>query len=110
MEELIPEDLNFLDRPEIIGQVAEQVIKDFEMFGLTIVFSGNAFHVYDELFEQVSKQLENLVRNDQQRFISILYRIDLSEQQVKKALDETPSRTFSAVIADLILRRRFRNH
>ncbi|HEV7230469.1 MAG TPA: hypothetical protein VGO45_04010 [Bacteroidia bacterium] len=119
MNELIFDDPNYPERPEIIRQVAAQVIKDFEMFGLTIVFNGDMLNVYSELFDQVSKQLEDLIKKDQQRFISILYRIDLSEQQVKKALSDNPSRSFSAVLTDLILKRelqkvilrnRFRDH
>ena len=37
---------------EIIRLTAEQVIKDFQIFGFEIVFSGNEYTAYEELKTQ----------------------------------------------------------
>jgi hypothetical protein len=95
----------YINRADIIRQVAEQVIKDFDMFGLEVRFSGNPYEAYEELFEQVQPELEKLLRSNQQKFLSILYRIDLSEEQVKKAMNENTSESFAGVVTDLILKR-----
>ncbi len=95
----------YINRLEIIKQVAEQVIKDFEMFGLEVRFSGNPYDAYEELFDQVQPGLDKLLQTNQQKFLSILYRIDLSEEQVKKAVQANTSEPFSAIVTDLILKR-----
>jgi hypothetical protein len=96
---------SYINKLEIIRQVAEQVIKDFDMFGLEIRFSGNSYSAYEELFEQVHPNLEKLLHSNQAKFLGILYRIDLSEEQVQKAVRENTSEPFSAVVTDLILKR-----
>jgi len=95
----------YINRLDIILQVSEQVIKDFDMFGLEVKFSGNGYMAYEELFDQVYPHLEKLLHSNQTKFLAILYRIDLSEEQVRKAVNENTSEPFSAVVADLILRR-----
>ena len=91
--------------PDLLIQVVEQIKKDYGMFAIEIQFSGNPALAYTELFGQLNAHLKTLERANKQKFISILYRVDLSEQQIAKALAEHPSDTFSAVIADLILKR-----
>jgi hypothetical protein len=101
----LPDISKYINRLDIIRQVSEQVIKDFEMFGLEIKFSGNAYSAYEELFDQVYPHLEKLLNFNQSKFLGILYRIDLSEGQVQKAVRENSSEPFPAIITDLILRR-----
>jgi hypothetical protein len=97
--------IKFNPQPGLLQQVADQLIKDFGMFGLDIHFSGKPELAYSELFGQVNAHLETLARSNKQKFLSILYRIDLSEQQVGKALAENPADPFSAAVTDLILKR-----
>jgi hypothetical protein len=101
----LPDISKYINRLDIIRQVSEQVIKDFEMFGLEIKFSGNAYSAYEELFEQVCPHLEKLLHFNQSKFLGILYRIDLSEEQVQKAVRENSSEPFPVIMTDLILRR-----
>jgi len=113
--------LNFTDLSKYINQLdlikdtANQIIKDFDMFGLEIKFSGNAFNAYEELFEQIEPHIDQLITSNQQKFMSILYRIDLSDEQIKKAVNENSSEPFSAIVSDLIIKRELqkvviRNH
>jgi hypothetical protein len=105
----------YINRPELIRQTAEQVIKDFDLFGLKVTFSGNPYEAYEELFEEVLPHIEQLIKSDQQKFLSILYRIDLSEDQIRKGVKEQGNESFAAVVTDLILKRELwkvvlRNH
>jgi len=43
---------SFFDREAIVRETAEQIMKDFGMFGVTITFSGNIDKAYNELHEQ----------------------------------------------------------
>lgn len=105
----------YFNQLDLIKDTANQIIKDFDMFGLEIKFSGNAFNAYEELFEQIEPHINQLIISNQQKFMSILYRIDLSDEQIKKAVTENSSEPFSAIVSDLIIKRELqkvviRNH
>ena len=95
----------YLNRLDLNKDTANQVIKDFDMFGLEITFSGNAYNAYEELFEQIHPHMEKLITGNRQKFMGILYRIDLSEEQIKKAINENYSEPFSEIITDLVIKR-----
>jgi hypothetical protein len=95
--------IKFDPQPDLLQEVVNQLIKDFGIFGMEIHFSGNPALAYSELFGQVNKHLEVLARYSQQKYISLLYRIDLNEQQIGKALSLHPEEPFSATVTDLIL-------
>lgn len=99
----------------LIKATADQIIKDFEMFGMEIRFSGNAYNAYEELFEQIEPHIRKLIDSNRSKFMGILYRIDLNDEQVKKAVNENSSEPFSEIITDLIIKRELqkvviRNH
>ncbi len=91
---------------EIIRLTADQVIKDFQIFGFEIVFSGNEYTAYDELKNQLAPLLFNLYKNNRSTFQSLLYRIDISEAEWMKFL-QTADDDFSEKLAALIIEREF---
>lgn len=95
----------YFNKLDIIQDTANQIIKDFDMFGLEIKFSGNAYNAYEELFEQIEPHIKNLIDTNQSKFMGILYRIDLNDEQIKKAVKENHSESFSEIITDLIIKR-----
>lgn len=95
----------YFNRLDLIKATADQIIKDFDMFGLEIKFSGNAYNAYEELFEQIEPHIDQLLNSNRQKFMGILYRIDLSDEQVKIAVNNNSSEPFSAIISDLIIKR-----
>lgn len=105
----------YFNRLDLVKATADQIIKDFEMFGMEIKFSGNAYNAYEELFDQIEPQVKKLIDSNQSKFMGILYRIDLNDEQVKKAVKENSSEPFSFIITDLIIKRELqkvviRNH
>ena len=105
----------YINRLDLIKDTANQIIKDFEMFGMEVKFSGNAYNAYEELFEQIEPQIDKLISSNRQKFLGILYRIDLNEEQIKKAVNENSSEPFSSIVTDLIIKRELqkvviRNH
>lgn len=105
----------YINRLDLITDTANQVIKDFDMFGVEIKFSGNAYSAYQELFEQIEPRIKNLMHDNQSKFMGILYRIDLNDEQIQKAITQNVSESFSEIITDLILKRELqkvviRNH
>ncbi len=75
------------------------------MFGIEIRFSGNAYNAYEELFDQIEPHIDQLIRSNQQKFMGILYRIDLSDEQLKKAVESNSTEPFSTIVSDLIIKR-----
>ncbi|MBA3705610.1 MAG: hypothetical protein H0W84_06825 [Bacteroidetes bacterium] len=105
----------YFNRLDLIKDTANQIIKDFDMFGMEVKFSGNAYNAYEELFEQIEPHISQLIHSNQQKFMGVLYRIDLSDEQIKKAVQENSSEPFSAIVTDLIIKRELqkvviRNH
>ena len=106
---------SYINRLDLIKETAQQIIKDFDMFGMEIKFSGNAYSAYQELFEQMEPHLNTLISTNQPKFMGVLYRIDLSDVQIKKAVNENTSEPFLHIITDLIIKRELqkvviRNH
>ena len=95
----------YINRLDLIRDTAHQIIKDFDMFGLEIKFSGNAYNAYEELFQQIEPHIKRLIMNNQSKFMGILYRIDVSEEQIKKAVQDHASESFSEIITDLVIKR-----
>ncbi len=105
----------YINRLDLIKDTANQIIKDFDMFAMDVKFSGNAYNAYEELFEQIEPHIKKLIDTNQSKFMGILYRIDLSDEQIKKAVQENTSEPFSAIVTDLIIKRELqkvviRNH
>ena len=95
----------YLNRLDILNETAQQVIKDFRIQGKEIKFSGSAENAYDELFFQILPLVEKLQKENFQNFYDLMYRIDISEGQIKKAVEESKDKSFSEVVTDLILKR-----
>ncbi len=96
------------NQTEIIRLTAEQVIKDFALFGLEIRFSGNVLNAYDELFEQLNSCLVDLLNSDYRRLLSLLYHIDISEKEMNKKLksfSEEPSEVITGMILERELKK-----
>jgi hypothetical protein len=95
----------YFNRLDLIKDTASQIIKDFDMFGMDIKFSGNAYNAYEELFEQIEPHIHKLISNNHSKFLGVLYRIDISDIQIKKAVDSNASESFSEIITDLVIKR-----
>lgn len=105
----LPKDLNELAPYDmdaaIIEQTAQQLIKDFAEFSITIEFKGMASTPYQELFNQVLPYIELMLRNNSSMFTALLYRIDVNEKDIKRANLDYPGIPFPELVTDLILRR-----
>lgn len=95
----------YINRLDLIKDTANQLIKDFDMFGMEVKFSGNAYNAYEELFDQVEPLIKKLIETNQSKFMGILYRIDLSDEQVSKAVRDNGTEPFSVIVTDLIIKR-----
>lgn len=59
----------------------------------------------DELRRQLAAHVNDLIINNFQKLVSVLYRLDVSESKLKHLLQESPDAEASFIIADLIIER-----
>src|SRR5438309_3568682 len=94
----------YLNDLEILNQTAEQIKKDFSFFGVNIFFSGNKDSAYSELFDQIYPHIKKLMDEDYEKFLSLLYRIDINEKFLSpKQLNIQPE--IAKYVTDLIIKR-----
>ena len=94
----------YLQQPDILDETVKQIIKDFNMVDITL-HSFPKIVSYQELFTAVFPHIEKLVNDNSDRFHALMYRIDISESQIKKVFAQTQDQSFSQVITDMILKR-----
>ena len=78
----------YLRKLEFIKQTAEQLSKDFELFGFVISFSGNAVTAYEELYNQLLPIITKLSVTNYPKLLQLLYRIDINEGIIATAVKE----------------------
>lgn len=84
---------------------AEQVRKDFAMFGMEVKFSGDVNFAYEELFSQLQVYIEDLLSTDSEKLMSLLYQIDLSEKDLVKNDPNVQFETVPEIVTHKILER-----
>ncbi len=60
---------------------------------------------YDALKKLLSARIEEMIDHEFDRFVNLLYRIDISESKVKEALAEQPFSKGVEKVADMIIQR-----
>ncbi|HKJ78371.1 MAG TPA: hypothetical protein VKA10_02500, partial [Prolixibacteraceae bacterium] len=78
-------------------------MKDFGMFGVEITFSGETENAYDELHEQLIAQVSKLVRQNYDLLLSVLYQVDITENEIARAERELPQYNHIEIIAHQII-------
>lgn len=92
-----------LNHEDIVRQTAEQIMKDFGMFGVGITFSGNIENAYDELHKQLIDQITVLVETNYDLLLSVLYQVDITQREIDKAEKELPHYTHIEIIAHQVI-------
>ncbi|MCG6188374.1 hypothetical protein [Maribellus maritimus] len=93
----------YLDRAEIVKETAEQIMKDFGMFGVEITFSGDTSHAYDELHQQLIVQIARLLDQNYDLLLSVLYQVDITDREMARAELELPHYNHVEIIAHQVI-------
>lgn len=94
---------SFLNKADIIQETAEQIMKDFGMFGIEITFSGNVENAYHELHLQLINQITVYLESDYSRLMAVLYQVDITEREIAKATRELPQYNQLEVLAHQVI-------
>jgi hypothetical protein len=103
MEELSV--ISELAKEDLFLLFAAQLKKDFENSGLDAAFVQGIPREFGALKDTIAAQVEVLLLGNSSYLKALLYRIDISEQQIKKYTSANPSSDLAAVVAELIIKR-----
>jgi SPX domain protein involved in polyphosphate accumulation len=92
-----------IDTRIIIQELIGQIVKDFGMFGEVIHFTENTEESYFILFNQLESFLRKTYAHQTEKLYPILYRIDILEKDIKKAINSPNSGEFMKDITELII-------
>lgn len=92
----------------LVRETADQIILDFERYGIEINFPENLHFAYDELYDQLLPELNQLLAANNEKIMAMLYAIDVSEALINKEANEHPTKNLPEVITHLILEREFK--
>lgn len=92
-----------LQKPDLFEKFKTQTCKDFELAGvldyLPNLASSNLKQLHDEFFNAVLKlEMSNALKN-------LLYRIDITELQIKQASQKKPEIALQRILAELMIKR-----
>jgi hypothetical protein len=92
-----------LNKNDLVLETVQQIVKDFALFGIEITFSGDVNNAYQELMEQLTKQISGLLDADYQRLLSVLYQVDISDRDIAKTSQEMPGLSHLEVISHQVI-------
>lgn len=98
-----PDVLHSLQKPGLFEKFKQQTSKDFELAGATdylpVMDSNNLAHLQEAFFNSIIKlELSNALK-------VLLYRIDITELQIKQATQKEPAQPLQSVLAELMIKR-----
>lgn len=93
----------FLNQAEIVQETAQQIMKDFGMFGVEITFSGETNRAYDELHKQLIDQISLLLDRNYDLLLSVLYQVDITDREIARATRELPHYNQVEIIAHQVI-------
>jgi hypothetical protein len=101
LPEITPQNIaQLLNKENIINETIAQIQKDFGMYNINIQFDGNIETAYEQLMASLAVEITQLLSHDKSKLQSILYRIDLSEKVIKKALQHTLANNNQTLISN----------
>ncbi len=103
--ENLPEIKNQLSTKDLFDAFKGQLVKDFEQSNFPSDFVAALEPNYSSILEKIADELQRNEKRTGFTIMSLLYRIDISEAQLKKYLTEHKSENHFHVIAELIIKR-----
>ena len=93
----------FFTQAEIVQETAEQIMKDFGMFGVEITFSGDTSQAYNELHRQLIDQISVLLERNYELLLSVLYQVDITDREIDRATRELPHYNHIEIISHQVI-------
>jgi len=99
----LPDIKNQLSRTELFDAFKKQVAKDFQQSNFSTDFVEALEPEYNGIHEKITSELQH--NENKADLMNLLYRVDISEAQLKRYLSESDGDNHLAVLAELIIKR-----
>ena len=96
---------NHLLKEDLFELFKIQLKKDFEVSGRNGDFVENLPSQFDSLREKIQREINCILKESSSSLPGLLYRVDISEFQLKKYQSENKMLDFEELIAELIIKR-----
>lgn len=97
--------INSLQKVDLFEKFKTQLHRDFELCGFADeapkIVSNNLEHV----FQEVLKSVMIIEKKDSASLQNLLYRIDVTELQIKKEAASHPEKIFQQILSELVVKR-----
>jgi hypothetical protein len=106
--------LNMHDSPTLKNQLSSkdlfdafkvQLVRDFQQSNFPVDFIKDLEPDYTAILERIISELQRSEQRADFNIMHLLYRVDISEAQLKRYLSEAKNEPYFNVIAELIIKR-----
>jgi hypothetical protein len=94
-----------LSRTNLFDAFKKQLAKDFQQSNFSNEFAETLEPEYDSIHSTIVQELQHSENKADLNIMNLLYRIDISEAQLKRYLSEHSNEDHFNVIAELIIKR-----
>ena len=101
----LPDIKNQLSSKDLFDAFKRQLVKDFEQSNFPADFVAALVPDYTAIHEKIAIELQRNEKRTDFHLMNLLYRIDISEMQLKRYLSEHQNESHFNVIAGLIIKR-----
>jgi len=101
----LPDIKNELSSKDLFDAFKRQLIKDFEQSNFPADFVMALEPDYLSIHEKIASELQRNENRTDFNLMNLLYRIDISEAQLKKYFNQNKNESHFNVIAELIIKR-----
>jgi hypothetical protein len=101
----VPDINNYLLKEDLFSQFRAQLKKDFEGSGINSEFTNVLPQQFDALRECILSVIESLTKQNSSLLSSLLYRVDISENQLHKYQEKSTELSFEEIVSELIIKR-----
>lgn len=97
--------INQLSSKELFAAFKQQLKKDFEQSNFSVDFVEKLEPDYNSIHKKIASELQRHEARTDFNVMHLLYRIDISEGQLKRYLNAHKNESYHQVIAELIIKR-----
>ena len=94
-----------LQRVDVFEKFKIQLQRDFELCGFLDIAPKLSSNNLEHIFNEVLKSVMIIEKKDSSSIQNLLYRIDITELQIKKEASSHPEKNFQQILAELIIKR-----
>ena len=94
-----------LQKPDLFEKFKTQLHRDFELCGFADEAPKLNSNNLEHIFQEVLKSVMIIEKKDSSSIQNLLYRIDVTELQIKKEASNHLEKNFQQILAELIIKR-----